>query len=113
MNGRAFDPHKLHGDEARLAALNGNECRGKVRHPSKRHALSAGRATLRNGQSRVKHVLNVYRCKHCGKWHLGNTHRALVARGLVDDSARVVRTAPASSLELALADALRPHLAAH
>jgi hypothetical protein len=93
---------KHHGDEAWLAALHGNSCRGKVRHPSKRHAKAAGRATPSRYYG---FVLNAYHCKVCGGWHLGNS-----LRHLITDPSAVALPEAASPLERALADALRPYL---
>jgi hypothetical protein len=47
------------------------ECNGKVRHESRGAADFAMRLLL------VKHVysgamMNTYRCKFCGGWHVGN-----------------------------------------
>ena len=93
-----------HGDERRIAALNGNDCRSKIRHSSKRHALAAGRVILDREQLRRRddNVLNAYRCRQCHAWHLGNSPRRLVR-----DAAAI---AGATEMERRLAAALEPYL---
>lgn len=95
-----------HGDEAWLAALNTNGCRGKVRHPSKAHALANGRQLAARGRDALTNrrlALNAYKCPTCGRWHLGHFSR----RALTDASAIVDTATP---LERALAAALKPYL---
>lgn len=46
-----------------------NGCLGKVQH---RSALSAKYA-LDNMPNKDRHLLNYYKCQHCGCWHLGRT----------------------------------------
>lgn len=49
------------------------ECGNKTAHPSKAaaeaHAWSLVRAGTRAGR------MAVYRCKHCGSWHVGHKKR--------------------------------------
>ncbi len=95
-----------HGNEQDIAALQGDTaCRGKVPHPSKRHALAAGRATLAHPQRhRPGLVLNAYRCRRCGKWHLGNSPARFV------ESSHRVQASDAPPLERELAAVLQPYL---
>ncbi len=124
---------KHHGNEQLLAELNANACRSKERHPSKRHAIATGRRILEQGTAPGRNfVLNAYKCRTCGYWHTGNSHRrhhvdpASIVR--VDEdrylapAMRQLLTIPAeycydardaTPLERALADALRPYLDAH
>ena len=98
---------KHHGDERLFAAMQSNECRAKVRHPSKRHALSAGRATLIDDRMSRKArrkgiVLSAYHCRICKAWHLGNSPRRYVT-----DDAAIVRADRPTLLEQQLAFVLR------
>lgn len=103
MSRQNQDRDQLHGDQAAMAALLGNGCRGKVRHPSKHHALAVGRNTVANGYQRAGLVLNAYKCG-CGSWHLGHSPR----RYLTPD---VMVRSTATEMERALAKALRPYIA--
>lgn len=52
-----------------------HECGSKARHPSERgawYALSLIRDRGPNGR------MGVYRCPHCGFWHVGHTPRRLL-----------------------------------
>lgn len=57
-----FDPRVLRG------------CSGKERHPSKRTALGVARVLTQQGRQRPGWVLQAYKCRHCGGWHIGNSH---------------------------------------
>lgn len=47
------------------------ECGTKIRHDSRRGAVIHRRALIRiKGASGA--LLSVYRCRHCGSWHVGN-----------------------------------------
>ena len=106
---------KHHGNEQLLAELNSSGCRTKVRHPSKAHAMAAGRRTLtdptngdyerRSGIDQRRFVLTVYKCKVCGYWHCGHSHRRHQP-----EATSIVHAVDATPLERALADALRPYL---
>ena len=86
MGHRAFDDHEGTPDADRFSRA----CLDKVRWPSKKHAISAGRRTLAKDGATMRpgFVLNAYSCKACGKWHLGNSRRKQVD----DDSSIVPET---------------------
>ncbi len=97
---------KHHGDERRIADLNGSACRGKTRYSSKAHAKAAGRLKRRDDAfvERDHFLLVAYKCRVCSCWHVGNSHR----RHDVNRDAIIQREA--TPLERALAEALRPYL---
>ena len=56
--------------EDRTWETYGDGCRGKRWYPSKAHAQSAvRRSQLERGQDGR---MNAYRCKACGRWHIGH-----------------------------------------
>lgn len=44
---------------------NDNQCNGKMRHPTRRHAQDHKAALGYQGMS-------VYQCAYCGDWHVGH-----------------------------------------
>jgi hypothetical protein len=48
-----------------------NGCDGKIAYESLRQANHA--ASSLSEKSRVKKVINGYRCEHCAKYHIGNS----------------------------------------
>lgn len=78
-----------------------NHCRGKVAHPSKRHARAVLTKMHRRGE--VQGQLDIYHCASCGRWHLG--HRRAQRR-----HPALVWVPDATPLEVRLAIALRPYL---
>ena len=59
--------HALREASASVAQRRG--CMGKQRYPSKRMAM----ATARLIHERHSDWMSPYRCKLCGKWHLGHS----------------------------------------
>lgn len=57
-------------------ATFGNGCRGKVGWRSKRQASGHLRVMLSRG---CAETLQVYKCKACRQWHLGNARRRMAA----------------------------------
>ncbi len=55
---------RRHRDDGKL----GQYCDGKRSYPSFSAAERVAKAQRRDMHSRVQH----YRCKYCGKWHVGN-----------------------------------------
>jgi hypothetical protein len=52
-------------------------CIGKIRHPSKRHAVAALRKTIAHSHSpTTDYQMNAYKCA-CGKWHIGHNRFAV------------------------------------
>lgn len=49
------------------------ECGSKQRHPSKADAEGHLWSLVRAGTRRAR--MTVYRCGHCGQWHVGHTKR--------------------------------------
>jgi hypothetical protein len=48
-------------------------CRGKVPHTSRKVAAGQIRALLkRNGEDERDHPMSPYKCRACGKWHIGH-----------------------------------------
>jgi hypothetical protein len=47
-------------------------CRGKITFTSKRQALGVRRVMVKRGASDAA-TLGAYRCKACGRWHIGNS----------------------------------------
>lgn len=47
-------------------------CRGKVRYKTRRLAIARMRIIKGQGAARTPETLEAYRCRSCGKWHLGN-----------------------------------------
>lgn len=50
---------------------------GKVRHPSRDHAMSVIRKLHNKG-------LNAYQCRSCNGWHLGNSRQPLKVQARID-----------------------------
>lgn len=55
------------------SALKARSCHGKVSHPSKRVANGVIRDMVNKGLTREGFILNAYKCKNCGRWHVGNS----------------------------------------
>lgn len=66
---------ELHASPIDAAWFTPGSCRGKVPHTSKSHARGVLRVLLKSGTLRPGHTLQVYRCTHCKKWHLGNRYQ--------------------------------------
>lgn len=49
------------------------ECIGKQRHETKTEAANHLWSLVRAGTRRS--AMSVYRCPHCGSWHVGHTKR--------------------------------------
>lgn len=49
------------------------ECGTKQKHPTKADAENHLWALVRAGTRRAR--MQVYRCTHCGNWHVGHTKR--------------------------------------
>lgn len=50
-----------------------SQCTGKIGFdsPALAHEVSRKRAARRQGKDRKREPRSLYRCQHCGKWHLG------------------------------------------
>lgn len=55
-----------------------DECAGKVRHAERGHAFAAMRKTVSKMIIGRHDAMSVYRCPHCGGWHVG--HRPTAQR---------------------------------
>lgn len=55
-------------------------CDGKERHPSKRAAAGIARVIVQQGRSRPGYILQPYKCRMCGGWHVGNSYAAFRRR---------------------------------
>lgn len=47
-------------------------CFQKIAHTSKRIALGTMRVTKRNNPRVNDDTFSAYKCRHCGKWHIGH-----------------------------------------
>jgi hypothetical protein len=63
------------GDAVRLSGVRRWPCWRKERWASEGAAAAQKRSLLRNEKvtEADKVLLNVYRCPHCGRWHVGRT----------------------------------------
>lgn len=52
------------------------QCSGKIGYPSKRAARGIVRVMNQDGRHRPGGVLEPYKCRACGSWHVGNSYPA-------------------------------------
>lgn len=57
---------------AKVPARVVNECLHKVGHPTR----LAARMDLQRQPAKVRQLLDAYRCKTCGLWHIGHGQKA-------------------------------------
>ena len=50
--------------------LRRKQCETKIKHESRSNAFSALRSLLKRDN---KWFMTVYKCKFCGKWHIGHS----------------------------------------
>lgn len=69
---RRFIPEQKAGfDRMIRTAQNGRGCRGKVRHPKRKQALTARNQHVAENPYDDRPV-EVYRCEDCNGWHIGH-----------------------------------------
>lgn len=47
------------------------DCRGKRKHPDRQSAIAARESLIRK-RFAFRDTMRVYKCPHCGAWHLGH-----------------------------------------
>lgn len=73
-NRSRFFSRREHVAATKRSSLTLRSCHGKIAHPSKRAASGVIRDMLRvEGAIRPGYELQAYKCKLCGRWHVGNS----------------------------------------